>query len=467
MVTNSPPVAYRYHPYEEKSNSINNIKGPAFMVIESKTGVKGPDSTGAEVPDIPFEGAFFLVNHDSRLTLSSDTYVQLTVSAGLRVKVNKPSVDKATQKWIKKIKLEQKIEDGLYSYYDCGNMMFEIATLHSDYEEIDMATMRKAIRDKKKHRVVKYVSQVDTMSPEITLDPREVVHFKRTNARREAWGRGLYNALFAPRTVDGDEVIPIVEQWGIEHDMTKIFDSYASPIMMINFKDAGEEWIKQKEVDFKKIKAGAKIITDKEFEAKVFEVNGASKFDKYVEHRQTNIIEPGAQFPLAFFNGGFHNQKAEEISDSMFGRKVKREQKKIALQIKEEMIMPYVRLIDSGIRDEDVQVFFEIESKSEVGNAEAIQLFEKGALRRSELRSHLSKKTTLELDDDDMEDTPPITSTTPTNDLLTSQPSAASLDMDPNELQSKLMALQAQMTEMQSVIETKIPKPRGRPKKQE
>ena len=464
MVTNITPVPYAGKTTESKQ-ILPTIKGPAFMVIEHKGVVTKQSFDGTEKPEIPFAGCFFLTNHDPRLSLADDTYVQLTMAAGLKIKVKKPSIDKQVQKWKNKINLERKIEDGLHSYFQCGNMMYEFENHMAQIEEIDLSTMRFAVRKDNKPDIVEYVSQADSTTAPVKFKPEEVVHFKYTNTRKEVWGRGLFHSIIAPREVDGEESAPLLDQWRMESAMVKIFDGYASPIMMINFKDAGEEWIKQKEIDFKKIKHGAKIITDKEFTAQVFEVNGAAKFDGYVDHRQTNLVEPGVQFPLAFFNGGFQNQKAEEITDSVLGRKIKRIQKRLAAQIKEEIVMKYIRFLDKTVKDEDVSVFFELESKSEIGNAEVISLFEKGGLKRSELRKHIVKKTTIELDEDDMEDTPPITSTTPTNDLLTSQPSAASQGMDPNEQQAMLMKMQADLKEMARLIESKIPKPRGRPKK--
>lgn len=130
--------------------------------------------------------------------------------------------------------------------------------------------------------------------------------------------------------------------------------------------------------------------------------------------------------------------------------------------------MKYIRHISPQIDDEDVTVMFEIESKSEIDHDSKLKYFEKGILKRSEIRNDLSKNTTLEMDETDMADTPPITSVTPTNDMRTSQPSPAAAGMTPQQQQSELEKLQQQMaemkTEMMELISTKIPKPRGRPK---
>ena len=77
------------------------------------------------------------------------------------------------------------------------------------------------------------------------------------------------------------------------------------------------------------------------------------------------------------------------------------------------------------------------------------KLFEKGTITRNEVRKYLKKHTIIDLDDENDGDTPPITSVTPTNDLRTNQP----------EFDEKL-------EELLNLVKEKIPKPRGRPKKQ-
>jgi len=466
MVSNNPPYK---NPYAKESDrkivSLKRAASPSVLVVEGKSRPK-ETFNGEEKPEVPFAAAFFLVNHDPRLTLSSDTYVQLTMAAGLRVKIKQPGLNKLINKWIKDIELERKVESGLYSYYDVGNMMFEKEPKMADLTEVDMATVTLATRDKQGD-IDKYITEPSSMKAPIPLDKDEVIHFKYTETRKEAWGRGLYHALFAEKQIDGEFMQPpIINQWKMEDDMVKVFDSYASPMMMITFKDSGPEWIKQQETEFKKMKAGAKILTDKEFDAKVFEVNPAAKFDKYVEHLQTNIMETGSQFPLGFFNAEFTTRAAAEITDSVLGRKIKRIQKKIARQIKSDIIMPYLKSLGKIPDEDDVMVAFEIESKSEIGNAEIAVLFEKGVISRSEFRRHLLKKTTIEVDEQDMADTPPITSVTPTNDLRTTQPSPAAQSTDPIQQQSQLAQMQQQMEELKDLVENKVPKPRGRPKKE-
>ena len=470
MVTNRPPIDISDTSKSPKSffspmPDAREIIGKGVLVIEQKSEVSISPS-GVEKPEVPHVTCFELVRHDSRLTLSDDSYVQLVMGAGLKIKIKgHKGVNKHVQEWMNRIDLEAKIEDGLHSYFQCGNLMFEFEKGMSQIVEIDMATMVSASRTKK-GVVTKYLQSTgDSWSEPKPIDPKDVVHFKLTNTRREIWGRGLYHSLFAKRNIGEDEVAPLIADWRRQSDMDKIFSSYASPIMMIHFKDAGEQWIKKYETELKGMKAGTKVITDKEFDAKVFEVNGAAKFGDYVQHLQTNVMEPGTQFPLSFFTDGFASKNAAEVSQSMFGKKVKRIQKRLAKQIKDQIVMKYIKSITKLVSEEDVTVMFEIESKSEVGEAELLAMYEKGVIKRSEYRKHLSKKTTIELDDDDMEDTPPITSSTPTNDMRTSQPSAQAAGMSEEEQRAVLARMQEQMNEIKTEMLSKIPKPRGRPRK--
>ena len=468
MTTNTPPVPTSpYYKAPEKTYVLEDVlkhkptKSSLLVVDEGKAQVQ-ITMNGEEKPEFPFKNAFFMVNHDPRLRLSSDTYVQMIMAAGLRVKIKQPGINKSVNKWIERINLERKIEDGLYSYIQAGNMIFEKAPKNADFEEVDLATITKAVRQDD-GTITAYVQEFGGFRKPNILKPKDLIHFKLTNTRREVWARGLYHALLADK--GGDFKSPLLSQWKIEDDMVKIFDNYASPMMMVTFKDAGEQWIKKQETEFKKMKAGAKILTDKEFNAQIFEAKGDPKFQGYIQHLQSNIVETGSQFPIGFFNADFTSRSLAEVSDSVLGRKIKRIQKKVARQIRDEMIIPYLRAVGKDVNEEDVKVAFELESKSEVGEAELLQMFEKGVISRSEYRKHLSKKTTIELNEEDMEDTPPITSVTPTNDLRTTQPSPAAQGVDPLQQQAQLAQMQKQMETMQQLIEEKIPKPRGRPKK--
>lgn len=469
MVTNKPPYSNPYAPVVKQRarrfDPREDFGNPSVLVVEEFKNQKSQVDVplfGEDKPEVPFSACFFLANHDPRLYLSADTYVQMIMAAGLKIKIKQKSLNKKVNKWVDKIELEKKTEDALYSLLECGNAMFEKAPGLADIAEIDMATVIAAKRTEQ-GKIQKYIQEVN-MKPN-PLDPKDIIHFKLTNVRREVWGRGLFHALISVKTVDGISMdAPIVSQWKMEDAMVKIFEGYASPMMMIHFKDAGEEWIKRQETAFKKMEQGKKILTDKEFDAKIFEVAPQAKFDKYVEHRQSNIMEPGSQFPLGFFNADYTNRNAAEITDSVLGRKIKRIQKRVAKQIKKDIIIPYIKMLGDSVEDDDVVVAFELESKSEIGNQELAVLFEKGVLSRSEFRRHIMKKTTVELDEDDMADTPPITSVTPTNDLRTTQPSPAAQAVTPIQQQDQIAQLQQQIEKLQEAIQTKIPNPRGRPK---
>ena len=366
-------------------------------------------------PERKFSEQRYLINHDSRTLLSEDTYVQMTMGSGVRVKIkDNKSAEDAWKKWSETIDFDTKIEDGLHSYIGVGNMIFEKFPLFADIREVDITTVQRAMRTKNME-VSEYIIVNDYN--EIPLTPDEVIHFKLTNSNNEVFGRGMYHALLTKRNIgNGEYESPLESMWIIEDAMKRIFESYASPIMMIHFEDAGEDFIKRQAIEMKKAKPGAKIITDKEFKVQVFEVNPASKFDRYIEHLQNDILEPGIQFPIQFFNAGFTARAASETSESTIIRKVKRMQKRLATQVKREIVLPYFKAVNIDVNPLDVSVMFEFDSKTDLSVQDIQALFEKGTIVRNEVRAYVKKYTTLELDDEQDGNTPPITSVTPTND---------------------------------------------------
>jgi len=165
-----------------------------------------------------------------------------------------------------------------------------------------------------------------------------------------------------------------------------------------------------------------KIVTDKAFKVEKFEVNGNAKFDGYVEHLQRDVIEPGSKFPLQFFNAGFTARAASESTDSVLIRKVKRIQKRLGLQIRDEVIIPFLRSLGNKTKPSDINIVFEFESKAEMTVPDAITLYRDNGIKRSELRQYILKTTALDIDQSDMKDTLPITSVTPTNKLTSNKP---------------------------------------------
>ncbi|MFQ5786689.1 MAG: hypothetical protein ACE5H1_01785, partial [Thermodesulfobacteriota bacterium] len=281
-------------------------------------------------PEVSFKTQMYYQKHDTRIQLSIDTFAQLVFGSGLIVKIKDKPSQKIFDKWRIDTDLDDKLEEGLPSYIGVGNLLFESAPNLVDFEELDIQSVEGLTRDKKGN-VGMYIQTPNFNDVEIPA--KNIKHFKLTGTNREAWARGLFFSLTATKElpVDGGTINPPIEDmWLVEEAMNLVFRSYASPIMMIHFKDAGEKFIKEQGEAFKKIKPGAKIITDKEFEVKVFEVNPNSKFDKYVEHLQKNVMEPGMQFPLGFFNAEFTARAASETSDNVLIRKVKRIQKRFA-----------------------------------------------------------------------------------------------------------------------------------------
>ena len=399
-------------------------------------------------PEVNFEDLFYVNDHDARLSLASDTYVQLILGSGLKVKTQNEKAKKKINKWLKATQFERKLEDATHSLVVTGNAIFEKYPLLADLVEVDITTVKEIIRDSH-GKVLKYIQEVDGEQNE--LKPKDLIHFKLSNRHREGWGRGLFQSVAATRIIDGvNEPSPITSMWKVENAMVKIFESYASPMMLIHFADAGEQFIEKQADAFKQAKPGAKILTDKEFDVKVFEVNPASKFDKYIEHLQQDVVEVGSQFPLQMFNAGFTARASSETTDSVVLRKIKRIQRRLSEQIKQEIIDPMLKMSKIDPDKADISIIFETESKFELSADDIQKLFEKGTITRDEVREYLKKNTIIDLDDTKDGDEPPITSVTPTNDLRNTQ--------YPPEFDEKF-------EELKDLVKEKIPKPRGRPKK--
>ena len=201
----------------------------------------------------------------------------------------------------------------------------------------------------------------------------------------------------------------------MEDAMPKIFEGHADPTVMFHFADAGEQFIKTQADALKKMKHGSKIVTDKQFDVKIIESSGNSKFEGYIEHIQRDLLEPGSKFPLQFFNAGFTARASSESTDSVLTRKVKRIQSRLANQIKLKMVIPYLQLRGKNIKPQDIQLFFETPQKQEATIADVTTSFRDNLIRRSEARKWFISNTSIDINEEDMNDEAPITSVTPTN----------------------------------------------------
>jgi hypothetical protein len=367
-------------------------------------------------PDRPFAEQMDIIEHDPRLQLSQDTYIQMVFGSGIAVKSDKKRLVTKLNDWFDEINFEEKIEDGLTSYLGTGNLLLEVEPkTKSDFVEIPIDTIKSIIRNKKGN-ISKYIQYVNNQNKD--LSPDNIQHLKLTNSRREVWGRGLYHSIINkftdPQTGEIYDA-PIFAMKKAEDGITRIIQNYSSPTQMFYFEDAGENFIEKQADDLRKARPGAKILTDKKFDVTTFEVEGNNKFDGYIEHMQRNILEPGIQFPLGFFNASFTARAASETSDSVMIRKVKRIQRRLAHQLKEKLILPYLRKTDKSIKESDFDISFEFDEKIDFDVNQLVVLFRDNGIRRSELRTNLSKKTNLDINLDDMEDELPITSVTPTD----------------------------------------------------
>ena len=416
----------------------------SIKVLETfnqKSEVNESDFIDELAPDRPFIESLNAIRGDPRLDLSTETYIQMVLGKGLKVTAKKQKDADDINEWLNEIGFHEMLEDGLYSYLGVGNMIFEHDPTYSEYVEVPITTIDSIVRDKK-GRIAAYIQHVN--DEDIKLRPKEVAHFKLTNVAKEPFGRGLHHSLLNRYTdPDTGDVYdsPLIQMKKMEDAMPKIFDAYASPIQMFQFEDAGEQFIKNQADALKKVKPGMKIVTDKPFKVETFEVAGNAKFDGYIEHIQRDLLEPGSKFPLQFFNAGFTARAASESTDSVLTRKVKRIQQRLANQILRFMIIPYIRARGKKVKQKDIHVFFETPQKQEATVQDTITSFRDNIIRRSEARKWFVDNTTITINEEDMEDEPPITSVTPTNQLQDTRDTEPETSDKTNDTNEKLIEM--------------------------
>ena len=393
---------------------INVLNQPEF---DAKSEVKESDFFNPLKPARPFKEMLDMIDKEPRLQLALDTYVQMIIGAGLQVKAEKKKDEKKIKEWFNNIFIEDKIEDGLNSFVGVGNWIIETDPTGKMLVEvpIDSVMQVRRLRD----RTIKhYVTEVNNRTK--LLNPENIVHFKFSNTRQEVWGRGIFhsilNKFIDPETGEVYDA-PIFAIKKIEDNIVKITDHNAAPIRMVYFEDAGDNFLKAQGEKLKKAKKGATVLTDKKFDIKNFESSGDSKFQGWIDHIQQNVIETGAQFPLQFFTAGFTARASSESTDTMFVRKINRIRKRFLNQFKHLYVQPYLDLTKSGIKEDGYELMFGADDKVQLTIDNMITLFRDNGIRRSELRKNILKKTTMEIDPDDMDDEVPITSVTDTGQL--------------------------------------------------
>ena len=431
-------------PVLPKNTSINEKYEGSIRVIEAfnhKSEVNESDYQDELSPDRPFVETINAINQDPRLNLSNETYIQMILGKGLKITAKKESVADMVNEWLETINWDEQLEDALYSYLGCGNMFFEHDPSYSEWIEVPVTTVESIVRDKKGN--VKYYLQ-HVNDQDIKLRPSEVCHFKLTNVAREPFGRGLHHSVLSTYTnPDTGEMFdsPLIQMKKMEDAMPKIFEGHADPTVMFHFADAGEQFIKTQADALKKMKHGSKIVTDKEFDVKIIESAGNSKFEGYIDHIQRDLLEPGSKFPLQFFNAGFTARAASESTDSVLTRKVKRIQSRLANQIKMKIVIPYLQKHGKNVKAKDIQLFFETPQKQEATIADVTTSFRDNLIKRSEARKWFIGNTSININEDDMEDEPPITSVTPTNQLQDTREEPENTSVKDNDTNEKLLEM--------------------------
>jgi len=431
------PVLPKNTPIKEKyEGSIRVIEA-----FNQKSEVNESDFQDELSPDRPFAETINAINQDPRLNLSNETYIQMILGKGLKVTAKKESVSDMVNEWFDEINWDEQLEDALYSYVGCGNMFFEHDPSYSEWVEVPVTTIQSIVRDKKGN--VKYYLQ-HVNDQDIKLRPNEICHLKLTNVAREPFGRGLHHSVLSTYTnPDTGETFdsPLIQMKKMEDAMPKIFEGHADPTVMFHFADAGEQFIKTQADALKKMKHGSKIVTDKEFDVKIIESSGNSKFEGYIDHIQRDLLEPGSKFPLQFFNAGFTARAASESTDSVLTRKVKRIQSRLANQIKTKIVIPYLKKQGKNVKSKDIQLFFETPQKQEATIADVTTSFRDNLIKRSEARKWFIGNTSIDINESDMEDEAPITSVTPTNQLQDTRDEPENTSVKDNDTNEKLLEM--------------------------
>ncbi len=431
------PVLPKNTPIKEKyEGSIRVIEA-----FNQKSEVNESDYQDELSPDRPFVETINAINQDPRLNLSNETYIQMILGKGLKITAKKESVADMVNEWLETINWDEQLEDALYSYLGCGNMFFEHDPSYSEWIEVPVTTVESIVRDKKGN--VKYYLQ-HVNDQDIKLRPSEVCHFKLTNVAREPFGRGLHHSVLSTYTnPDTGEMFdsPLIQMKKMEDAMPKIFEGHADPTVMFHFADAGEQFIKTQADALKKMRHGSKIVTDKEFDVKIIESAGNSKFEGYIDHIQRDLLEPGSKFPLQFFNAGFTARAASESTDSVLTRKVKRIQSRLANQIKMKIVIPYLQKHGKNVKAKDIQLFFETPQKQEATIADVTTSFRDNLIKRSEARKWFIGNTSININENDMADEPPITSVTPTNQLQDTREEPENTSVKDNDTNEKLLEM--------------------------
>lgn len=431
------PVLPKNTPIKEKyEGSIRVIEA-----FNQKSEVNESDFQDELSPDRPFAETINAINQDPRLNLSNETYIQMILGKGLKVTAKKESISDMVNEWFDEINWDEQLEDALYSYVGCGNMFFEHDPSYSEWVEVPVTTIQSIVRDKKGN--VKYYLQ-HVNDQDIKLRPNEICHLKLTNVAREPFGRGLHHSVLSTYTnPDTGETFdsPLIQMKKMEDAMPKIFEGHADPTVMFHFADAGEQFIKTQADALKKMKHGSKIVTDKEFDVKIIESSGNSKFEGYIDHIQRDLLEPGSKFPLQFFNAGFTARAASESTDSVLTRKVKRIQSRLANQIKTKIVIPYLKKQGKNVKSKDIQLFFETPQKQEATIADVTTSFRDNLIKRSEARKWFIGNTSIDINESDMEDEAPITSVTPTNQLQDTRDEPENTSVKDNDTNEKLLEM--------------------------
>jgi hypothetical protein len=377
-----------------------------------------------ESPEVPFKTLSYYKDRTPQLELAVTTLAEMVYGTDININADKknPTAEKIVKDlldWNDQVQLYSKIQQVTYSLLTYGNAIVEKLSEQTfkDILEVSMDTIIGKKRDNT-GRYIEYYIQIlgGTGSSPIQLGKGlkdkdgndnvsdRFVEFNLNMYGRKDWARSAFYSLAATRRINGKESKPLIENmWEIEDAMARIFHNFASPNMIITYANASVKYIKQKLLEFKKMKPGDAIIGDRAPDIKVIETNAQSKFDKYVEHME-NTFELGTNFSNQFFTAGFSARAASKDTANIIDKKVRSIQNYICGKIMREFYIPYLTTVKhytlDQIKKANLQVSFESENVVKF-TAQDVQLRGEGKFWTPAEVRNWDKSNGVELTDDD------------------------------------------------------------------
>jgi hypothetical protein len=306
------------------------------IVNKPNASIIGPTKTlTGEFPEqVTFERLYEFYNGWPQIKRSIDVEHQKFMGAGIKINSNNERFNEFTKMWWETVNADDKLSDFFLSTMITGNGLMERQFTDDgklgNIEHIPMQTIFRIFRDQFGNDL-KLVQVVDGVFKEI--DPQYYMRWAINNPDRQAFGKGEFHSLAAPRKVT-NKVDPMTgEPQNPERTMVSLLDAQAKlqnaeveikekmskPRVFASFPGMPSDQLQklEKELDDPN---SSKYIWAFNKEAKMAEaqIMPATKFDKYGENVD-NMISLGSGFPEKIITnpGGFSYASSQTPMDVM------------------------------------------------------------------------------------------------------------------------------------------------------